>query len=309
MIAAAPGKLFTTGAYAILEGAPAIVVAVNRYVLADTSGPPSTRPEVVEVARALGRVPPAIDASALEAGGRKLGLGSSAAAAVASAAVLLGIQNPCDPSTLRRIFDEAWRAHGAVQPRGSGADVAAATYGGVVRVQRVRGELKVEPTQLPKGLVLRAFALDRSARTSDVLDRLAERRGAAATAVSQLVTAANAGADAVGRDDVDGFVRAAGAHVDALAALGRALELPLVPGEVARARDLLFAAGTAGNHVDPVLLPSGAGGGDTVLWLGARAPTEQEAATLDQLGLHALDLDLDTNGVHHLHVAAPANRN
>jgi hypothetical protein len=61
--------------------------------------------------------------------------------------------------------------------------------------------------------------------------------------------------------------------------------------------------------VDPVLLPSGAGGGDTVLWLGARAPTEQEAATLDQLGLHALDLDLDTNGVHHLHVAAPANRN
>lgn len=298
MIAAAPGKLFTTGAYAILEGAPAIVAAVNRYVFADTDGAPSTRPEVVEVARALGRVPPAIDASALEAGGRKLGLGSSAAAAVASAAVLVGIKKSCDPSTRRRIFDEAWRAHHAVQPRGSGADVAAATYGGIVRVQRVRGELTVETARLPEGLVFRAFALDHSARTSDVLDRLAERRVAASLPMAQLIGAAEAGAEAVSRGDLDGFVRAASAHVDGLAALGSVLDLPLVPGEVARARELLFAAGTAGNHVDPVLLPSGAGGGDTVLWLGARAPTEQEAATLDTLGLHALDLDLDTLGVH-----------
>lgn len=298
MIAAAPGKLFTTGAFAILEGAPAIVVAVNRYVIADTSGAPSTRPEVVEVARALGRVPPAIDASALEAGGRKLGLGSSAAAAVASAAALLGIQKRCDPSTRRRIFDEAWRAHHAVQPRGSGADVAAATYGGVVRVQRVAGELTVEQVKLPEGLVLRAFALDHSARTSDVLDRLAERRVAAAEPIARLIAAAHGGADAVARGDVQAFVRAAGAHVEALGALGAVLDLPLVPGEVARAREVLFAAERAGNHVEPVLLPSGAGGGDTVLWLGARAPTDQEAANLESLGLHALDLDLDTNGVH-----------
>jgi len=30
----APGKLVLTGAYAVLEGAPAIVVAVDRYAVA-----------------------------------------------------------------------------------------------------------------------------------------------------------------------------------------------------------------------------------------------------------------------------------
>jgi phosphomevalonate kinase len=298
VIAAAPGKLFTTGAYAILEGAPAIVLAVNRYVLADTDGASSTRPEVIAVARALGRSAPAIDASALESGGRKLGLGSSAAAAVASAAVQLGIEKECDQATRRRNFDEALRAHSAVQPRGSGADVAAATFGGVVRVQRMGEELSVESARLPTGLVVRAFALDRATRTSDALDRLAERRAAAEAPLARLVTAAEAGAHAIAVGDVTAFLRAAGDHVEGLGALGRAVDLPLLPTEVSRARELLFSAGRTGNHVDPVLLPSGAGGGDTVLWLGARAPTDHEAATLDGLGLHPLDLQLDSLGVH-----------
>jgi phosphomevalonate kinase len=306
VIAAAPGKLFTTGAYAILEGAPAIVCAVNRYVLADTSGPATTRPEVVELARACGGAAPAIDASSLEVAGRKLGLGSSAAGAVAAAAVLLGEKNLRDQSARRRIFDEARRAHSVVQPRGSGADVAAATFGGVVRVQRMGEELAVDSVEWPHKLVLRAFALDRSARTSDALDRLAERRAAAGSALERIVAAAHAGASTFAAGDVEGFVRAASDHVDGLAALGRALDLPLVPDEVRRARELLFSAPKTQNSENPVLLPSGAGGGDTVLWLGARAPTDHEAATLEGLGLSLLDLDLDTLGVHHVYAAASA---
>ena len=303
MIVAAPGKLFTTGAYAILEGAPAIVLAVNRYVRADPDGPASIRPEVLEVARRLGGRAPAIDASELESGGRKLGLGSSAAAAVATAAVLLGAKDLGDHPTRCRVFDEARRAHAAVQPRGSGADVAVATFGGVVRVQRMNEELSVESTRLPDGLVVRAFALDRSARTSDALDRLAIHRAAARAPLARLVEAAEAGAAAIAEADVRAFVRAAADHVEGLGALGRAIDLPLLPAEVARAQELLFSAGRSNNYVDPVLLPSGAGGGDTVLWLGARAPTDQEAATLDGLGLHPLDLELDTHGVHHVQQA------
>jgi len=299
VIVAAPGKLFTTGAYAILEGAPAIVCAVNRYVLADSNGPPTTRPEVVEVARARGARAPAIDASALEDRGRKLGLGSSAAAAVAAAALVLGEEDLCDQATRCRIFDEARRAHAAVQPRGSGADVAAATFGGIVKVQRVRGELAVERVRWPEGLFLRAFALARSARTSDALDRLASRRDVAGAALERLVAAAQAGASAFASGSVEGFVLAAGEHVDGLAALGHVLDLPLVPPEVARARELLLSTDRGAIRRNPVLLPSGAGGGDTVLWLGARAPTEQEAATLEGLGLSSLDLGLDTHGVHH----------
>lgn len=299
MIAAAPGKLFTTGAWAILEGAPAVVLAVNRYASADSGrAGDGGRPEVAEIARRLEKPAPFVDTSAQEdPSGRKLGLGSSAAAAVAAAAALLG-EDPRNPSSRRRIFVEAWHAHRAVQPRGSGGDVAASTFGGVVVVQRKDDELAVEPSRLPDGLVFRVFALDRSARTSDALDRLAERREAARPALATLVSAAERGAAAVRANDVAAFVAACALHVQGLSELGASLDLALVPPEVAQARDLLGTTAVRGPSTEFVLLPSGAGGGDTVVWLGARGPTDQECASLDRLGLHSLDLGLDELGVH-----------
>src|SRR5258708_4450324 len=89
MKAAAPGKLVITGAYAVLEGAPAIVCAVDRYAYAeDRDGPTiadGDRPwrSTREVTAALDPAP-ATDTSALEDAGQKLGLGSSAAALVAA---------------------------------------------------------------------------------------------------------------------------------------------------------------------------------------------------------------------------------
>ena len=85
MKARAPGKLVLSGAYAVLEGAPAIVTAVDRYVTAD----PARRAELVtpEVSVALGAEhAPWFDASELREDGEKLGLGSSAAIVVASLA-------------------------------------------------------------------------------------------------------------------------------------------------------------------------------------------------------------------------------
>ena len=87
MRARAPGKVVISGAYAVLEGAPAIVASVDRYALADTAL--SSNFVTEEVREALGDGPaPWIDASALREGGRKLGLGSSAAILVASLAAL-----------------------------------------------------------------------------------------------------------------------------------------------------------------------------------------------------------------------------
>ena len=37
MIARAPGKIVLSGAYSVLEGAPSIVAAVDRFVIADAS--------------------------------------------------------------------------------------------------------------------------------------------------------------------------------------------------------------------------------------------------------------------------------
>jgi phosphomevalonate kinase len=49
MIARAPGKLVLSGAYAVLEGAPALVAAIDRYAVADASRPTlRVTPEVRE---------------------------------------------------------------------------------------------------------------------------------------------------------------------------------------------------------------------------------------------------------------------
>lgn len=288
---AAPGKLFTTGAFAVLRGAPAVVMAVDRWVVA-RAGAPSDRPEVLAVARALGADAPAVDVSGLERDGRKLGLGGSAAAAVAAAGWILAHRGPLDADEVCRV---ALAAHAAVQPRGSGADVAAAAHGGVVVVQRVGADLRVRPVALPVGLVVRAYALPRSARTSDALDRLAEREATAPVrrALLRLTGAAHGGVAAVDTGDAAAFVDAAAEHVAGLSMLATALDLPLVPPEVVRACDVLGPA-----CIDSVLLPSGAGGGDVALWISLRSPTPHEEAILDAQGLRHVPLAVAARGVH-----------
>src|SRR4051812_23142786 len=87
----APGKLVLSGAYAVLDGAAAIVVAVDRHARAGTRERAPTRSP--ELLAAFGEGPaPICDTSSMRENGKKLGLGSSAAALVAA----LGA-------------DEAWR--------------------------------------------------------------------------------------------------------------------------------------------------------------------------------------------------------
>jgi hypothetical protein len=118
--------------------------------------------------------------------------------------------------------------------------------------------------------------------------------------MEQLVVAAEAGAESVFAGDETGWLRAASLHVEGLSKLAEALDLPLLPPEVLRAREVLGGSSVRGDASEIVLLPSGAGGGDTVLWLSTRAPTDQEVASLAGAGLELLDLRLDTHGVHSL---------
>jgi hydroxymethylglutaryl-CoA reductase len=320
--ARAPGKLFVTGAYAVLEGHPAVVLAVDRYAHAKLveAGAGSTRPEVLAVAKRLDADAPAVDVSSLEARGRKLGLGSSAAAAVAAAgAILVGRgEDLGEPSVRRQVLDIALRAHRDVQPRGSGGDVAAAALGGavVVRVSRIGapghehlGPVEASSVSLPNGLVWCAFALSRSIRTSDVLERLAARRVERTVdrAMAALAEAAKWGDSALVSGRSREFVHACAAHVGALASLGQALDTSLVPPEVHRARERLglrpldFQSGNDPTDVtddEVVLLPSGAGGGDTVLWISTRAPSDDELVALEAAGLSRLQLALSARGVH-----------
>src|SRR5215213_4826993 len=155
MIARAPGKVVISGAYAVLEGAPAIVAAIDRYVLADAErAPEKTTAEVREALKRRGPSPhPWFDASALRSGGaqdRKLGLGSSAAILVSCLASLeLGNDSDLDDAALSaRVFGPALAAHRAAQGGGSGVDVAASAFGGIQVCRMV-----------PDGLVRKALAL------------------------------------------------------------------------------------------------------------------------------------------------------
>ncbi|HET9987116.1 MAG TPA: hypothetical protein VFQ65_01320 [Kofleriaceae bacterium] len=139
MIATAPGKLILTGEYAVLDGAPALVVAVDRRVTARRrTGPHGSSPFLVavadEIARVYGPDSPAaaaameivVDSSTFFLGNTKLGLGSSAAVTVAATALALASTSAVPVLDRDAIQTIATAAHGIAQssrPRPSSADL------------------------------------------------------------------------------------------------------------------------------------------------------------------------------------------
>jgi phosphomevalonate kinase len=271
----APGKLVLTGAYAVLEGAPAIVIAVDRHAAAAVASPES------------------VDVSALQdSSGRKLGLGSSAASMVATEgarAVARG-EDPSDPLVRASIFRAVRGAHAVSQGGGSGVDVAASVHGGVLRYEVTDTESRVHSLDLPRGLVFEAWWSGWSARTSDLLARVAALRARSPGALGPLVALASTAAAHVETGDAHAFVRAARAYGRGLFALGHAADAPIVlPG---------FAELAAmAEREDGAFLPSGAGGGDVGVWLGVALPSPAFAAHAAALSMSRLALALERDGV------------
>jgi phosphomevalonate kinase len=277
----APGKLVLTGAYAVLEGAPAIVVAIDRYAAVDTLAPTK------------------IDTRSLyDASGQKLGLGSSAASMVASfgARALARGDDPRHAAVRSEIFRAVRDAHRREQGGGSGVDVAASVYGGALRYQIRRGtaatasEAKIRQVDLPSRLVLSAFWSGTSARTSDLLSRVdaLRARGGAGAVFTALRNVADEAADAI--RDAELFVKCAAAFGRALAALGDAADAPIVPPAFAELAAEAEREGAA-------FYPSGAGGGDVAVWLGIEPPSPGFLARASSLGLTPLLLAVDHGGV------------
>lgn len=176
-IARAPGKLVLSGSYSVLWGAPALVAAVDRFAVADSSRPPVHLAEEVTAAVRLGMLdrPIFVDASALRTsepggGSRKLGLGSSAAILLATLVACNGA--PKDDAERQALFEAALRAHREAQGGGSGIDVAASTFGGVLRFLREGDVPRVTSQTLPDGVVLSVFACDEPAVTGSFVARV-----------------------------------------------------------------------------------------------------------------------------------------
>lgn len=297
MRARAPGKLVVSGAYAVLEGAPAIVAAVDRYAVADSDLEPALiTPEVREAFRRLGRDDhPGFDASRLRAEGRKLGLGSSAAILVASLAVVWAPEVEGDELG-EAIFPLALESHRAAQGGGSGVDVAAACHGGITicRLGADDGALDQRRHALPEGLVVETWACPGSASTSAMLEGVRALQGREPERYRRCLDAAATGARAaVAAPDAEAFVAALGAQYDALGALGRAAGVPIVTEEMAAADAVARERGARFG-------PSGAGGGDIALYLGGSPSSSRFRARAEASALCLLELRVGAGGVQRL---------
>ncbi len=171
----APGKVVLIGEYAVLENAPALVTAVSRRVSVTEASVTSASPEVdaaiklashafntsIEGAR--------IDASSLSIADQKLGLGSSSAAAVATVALLAAKAGLAldEHANRERIFELARQAHQSVAPSGSGIDVCASTFGGLLSFEQ---PAKKSYLSWPKHVFVVVVSTGKQARTSTFVD-------------------------------------------------------------------------------------------------------------------------------------------
>lgn len=302
--ASAPGKALLCGEYAVLEGAPAVVSAVDRRVFVSWSDqtlpmPPEVATTLELARRECGHVPGSLtlDVSALQHDQIKLGLGSSAAAAAATAAAVFASHGHDldDPVSKRRIFDCATRGHASVAPRGSGVDVAASSFGGFVRFVRAGNQSDVVSLECPSQLRIRLIWTGRPARTSQLLAELGRLRdrdsGQYEMRLARLGELCSAFAAAFEAGLAQEVVLHAASYGEAMRELGDAAGAPIVDARLQRVADLAARFSGAAK-------PSGAGGGDVAVafFTDAEAATAFETACKGE-GLRPIDVSWGTTGV------------
>jgi phosphomevalonate kinase len=327
IVTRAPGKLFLLGEYAVLDGEPAVVAAVDRYVEVEVArradrvlhlaasgyAPPVT----VDAAECNGSAPNAYGyvlaayrqvaarcpelrrggfdvriTSDLTAGPIKIGLGSSAAVTAAATAAFFGFAS--EPPSAAAVFAAALQAHRTAQDgHGSGGDVAASVYGGLVRFCPGDPLPQVEPLPWPADAQLLAAWSGTPAVSADLVAQyvaMQNGQGAARRAFVERARAATADfltALRRGRLALD----AVNANGLALEELGRTAQLPIMTEALAQLVALARRHG-AGAKI------SGAGGGDCGIAL-ARDPlvARRVRTSWCEAGLRPLAVQISPAGV------------
>lgn len=310
MIASAPGKLILTGEYAVLDGAPAIAIAVDRRAVARRNAiPRGSSPFLLavadEIAARRGAADPAaraaleisVDSSAFYDKLTKLGLGSSAAVTVAATALALGTADRDE--VLAVALAAHARAQGPRGARGSGADIAASVHGGTIIFTRSDGAApRIERRRWPASVVLLPFFTGAPADTAQLVAQVAAARaanpGQIDAALAAIADASRAACTALtAPPDIApialiGSLALAGNAIDRLAI---ATELDLVPECVTRARAALARLGGTAKT-------TGAGGGDVgIAVLPATADATAATRALIEAGCQPLRISRDETGV------------
>jgi phosphomevalonate kinase len=286
-----------------------VLAAVTRYAVAQfvPGMDPASRvvaeavkratTEIGEAASALPQGSVLVNSEDFLHGDRKIGLGSSAATAVASVGALFESAGIAIKDNRDRVFRVAHAAHRAAQDgAGSGADIAVATYGGLVRVEKRDTQIPaVEALPVPAGLHLVLFWTGQAASTTKMIEDTQQfaRKAPAAyrLLIDNMQESAALFADEITTGSATGAVAAAGRFARHLAALGAAASVPIFTDAFTRASELAKELGG-------IAKPSGAGGGDVGIAMFATPEAARLFARALQTPLVPLDVDLDRLGVH-----------
>ncbi|MBI5509819.1 MAG: hypothetical protein HY903_13775 [Deltaproteobacteria bacterium] len=214
--------------------------------------------------------------------GRKLGLGSSAAVCVATTAVVLtgaAVAVPTDVGFRDRLFATAKAAHARAQGgRGSGADVAASVWGGLLCYQ-LQGadpaQARAAKLSTPAWLRPLVVWVGESAPTASMVGAVARARDRDPRGYDELMRAmAGVAADGVlaaERGAAARFTARVQAYADLMAELGRWSGVDIFSARHLRAKALARRHGA-------IYKPAGAGGGDLGV---AFLPGDAEATDLE----------------------------
>jgi len=316
----APGKLVLFGEYAVLENAPALVAAVDRYCVVQvevidgneftieavnfnvpsfsfrlnddmhiqydvsTHSLPESLTFFTKVFEHIARgiqsrgaaLPPSsirIDtAQFYQSGSEKMGFGASAAMTTALTAALLkipGLLPDSDEQVGQAIYPTGIQAHSFAQGRsGSGIDIAASSYGGVLQYVQPAdddpGTAELIPTSIPRGLSVIPIWSGKSASTADMIGNLEALKSRAPgqyeTIMNELKSVSSDGCAAFLSGNTADFLQLVDTFFDLLYKLGRLMESDIIsPAHTGIAALVRHAGG----HYKP----SGAGRGDVGLAL------------------------------------------
>ena len=282
----APGKLVLAGEYAVLEGHPGLVMAVNRRVILTPSKHLSRSKLWDAVAQGACEPRFKIDSSQLYEGQRKLGLGSSAAAAVCMAAYLA-------KGEIYRVAFEGHRRFS--QGLGSGIDIAASYYGGLLKFQNGQATaLKpafdsrsllcvfTKKSQSTRGFLMRVR--DYQSREPQDYTRLMADLGALSPAWEAIFT---------GTYQWHGLGELVTANLALLKKLSEKAKIKLLTSEQEQIAEMAAQYGAYSK-------PSGAGGGDITLCFVSPDQRNALATALRIRGFLPLDLDYFAPGLESL---------
>lgn len=349
IVATAPGKVVLLGEYAVLEGSPGLVLAIDRRarVTLELCGEDECRvtaPQlgmepagfrigldgviewkhpprgafrrtaalieylVTDLHQRGGGIGPFrvhIDSAPLFHAGPegqvKLGLGSSAAVAVALDAAFRQAFGSALPTESRediisRLLVPVRRAQGGA---GSGIDLAASLLGGLsgYRIDEGHGaaQIDLEPLYLPPGLKWLFVWTGSSASTANLLAAWRRARkdnpGKVRAVLDEMAATAEAGLQAVRHDDAAGLAGRIGAYGRIMGKMNDLVNVEVLTGAHRLAMDHADRLGAA-------YKPCGAGGGD----LGVAVSTDSGvirrlSEALERKGLTILPLDPTRRGV------------